>query len=164
MTANTRPPARRPYADVTAPAVAEAEPLAFLEATLPADLKPVGAESPAPAPAEQPAPAYPTRAVTLHLTYHGVPVDLYRADLAVETIEKLVDQITRREGWAAAGGEGSGWHTLPDGTPICPKHNTPMRQRNKQNDTWWSHRVYGPEGEELWCKGYHGKDSPGYEC
>ena len=35
--------------------------------------------------------------------------------------------------------------------------------RNKQGDEWYSHRVFSPEGEELWCKGYHGKDSPGYE-
>jgi hypothetical protein len=55
------------------------------------------------------------------------------------------------------------WQTLPDGTPLCPKHSTPMRKREKQGDEWWSHRVFGPDGQELFCKGYHGKDSPGYE-
>ena len=54
------------------------------------------------------------------------------------------------------------WQTLPDGTPICPKHHTPMRLREKQGDSWYSHRVT-VDGQELWCKGYHGKDSPGYD-
>jgi hypothetical protein len=54
------------------------------------------------------------------------------------------------------------WQRLPDGTPICPKHHAPMRQREKQGDLWWSHNV-GTKEQPVYCKGYHGKDSPGYE-
>lgn len=52
--------------------------------------------------------------------------------------------------------------TTPDGTPLCPKHGVPMRKREKQGDSWWSHNV-GTEEQPLWCKGYAGKDSPGWD-
>lgn len=51
---------------------------------------------------------------------------------------------------------------LPDGFKLCQKHRAPMRPRNKQNDTWHSHNV-GTAEAPLWCKGYRGSDSPGYE-
>ena len=54
------------------------------------------------------------------------------------------------------------WATTPEGLPICPKHRVPMRKRERQGDTWYSHNA-GAEGEELWCRGYAGKDSPGWE-
>jgi hypothetical protein len=108
------------------------------------------------------APAsYASRAVTIHLTYHGVPVDLHRADLGIETIEQLVDQITARDGWAAAGDKS--WPTLPDGTPICPRHGVPMRLRQRQGDEWWSHNVAGDGEEPCYCRGYPGKNSPGWD-
>ena len=50
----------------------------------------------------------------------------------------------------------------PDGDPICPKHRAPMRCRQKQGDTWHSHKILGPGGEELFCRGYAGAESPGY--
>lgn len=56
------------------------------------------------------------------------------------------------------------WSYTPDGLPICPKHGAPMRKRERQGDTWFSHVVTGAGGEDLYCRGYHGKDSPGYEC
>lgn len=51
---------------------------------------------------------------------------------------------------------------LPDGYKLCQKHRAPMRPRNKQNDNWHSHNV-GTAEKPLWCKGYRGSDSPGYE-
>jgi hypothetical protein len=54
------------------------------------------------------------------------------------------------------------WRTLPDGTPICPKHSVPMRKREKQGDEWYSHSVE-VNGKQCYCKGYAGKDSPGWE-
>jgi len=51
---------------------------------------------------------------------------------------------------------------LPDGYKLCLKHRAPMRPRNKQNDHWHSHNV-GTAENPLWCKGYRGSDSPGYE-
>jgi hypothetical protein len=52
-------------------------------------------------------------------------------------------------------GSGDQWPKTPSGLPICTKHNTEMRQRQKQNDSWYSHRVIHPEtGQELFCKGF----------
>jgi hypothetical protein len=109
----------------------------------------------------EPAKSYATRAVTIHLLYHGVPVDLWRADLGIETIEQLVDQITGRDGWAAAGDKS--FPTLPDGTPICPRHGVPMKLREKQGDQWWSHNVARDGEEPCYCRGYPGKNSPGWD-
>lgn len=52
----------------------------------------------------------------------------------------------------------------PDGDPICPKHRTPMRRREKQGDTWHSHQVVDGSGQEVYCKGRPGADSPGWDC
>lgn len=54
------------------------------------------------------------------------------------------------------------WDRTPEGLPICPKHGVPMRKRERQGDEWHSHNA-GSEREELWCRGYPGKDSPGWD-
>ena len=52
----------------------------------------------------------------------------------------------------------------PEGLPICTRHSTPMREREKQGDTWYSHSVTNPTpGEILYCKGRPGKDSPEWD-
>jgi hypothetical protein len=38
-----------------------------------------------------------------------------------------------------------------------------MSQREKQGDTWYSHKAIGEQGEVLYCRGYPGKSSPGYQ-
>ena len=51
-----------------------------------------------------------------------------------------------------------------EGLPICPRHGVPMQQRNRQNDIWYSHRMVHPEtGETVYCRGYAGASSPGYD-
>lgn len=55
-----------------------------------------------------------------------------------------------------------GFLETPDGLPICPKHGLPMRKREKQGDTWYSHNV-GTEEHPMWCRGYAGDNSPGWE-
>jgi hypothetical protein len=54
------------------------------------------------------------------------------------------------------------YQTTPDGLPVCPRHGVPMRRREKQGDEWHSHKVIDPHGQELYCRGYDGPDSPGY--
>jgi hypothetical protein len=50
---------------------------------------------------------------------------------------------------------GDGWARTPDGLPICPRHGVAMAKREKQSDTWFSHRVVHPEtAQELFCRGY----------
>lgn len=51
---------------------------------------------------------------------------------------------------------------LPDGNVLCPKHGCAMRKREKQGDEWFSHNM-GTEDRPLYCRGYPGKDSPGYD-
>lgn len=78
------------------------------------------------------------------------------------TLDQLCDMLDKR-GYAAQA-QTQEWQTLPDGTPICPKHHTPMRKRERQGDTWYSHSAgKSVDGRDIYCKGYHGKDSPGYE-
>lgn len=50
----------------------------------------------------------------------------------------------------------------PEGLPICPKHGEVMRKREKQGDTWHSHRVKDEQGNEHFCRGYASKNSPGW--
>ena len=54
------------------------------------------------------------------------------------------------------------WQRTPEGLPICRKHAVAMKAREKQGDMWHSHNV-GTEKDPLWCRGYAGKDSPGWE-
>lgn len=51
----------------------------------------------------------------------------------------------------------------PNGEPICPRHGDVMPLREKQGDTWYSHKVEGSNGEEFWCRGHAGKLSPGWD-
>lgn len=97
--------------------------------------------------------------ITLSTTvqHRGRVITISATDITVDRFCDLLD----RAGHAAPAP--AQWHTLPDGTPLCPKHQVPMRKREKQGDLWWSHRVFNADGEEVFCKGYHGKDSPGYE-
>ncbi len=51
-----------------------------------------------------------------------------------------------------------------EGLPICPRHGVPMQQRSKQGDLWFSHKLTHPEtGETMYCRGYAGASSPGYD-
>lgn len=77
------------------------------------------------------------------------------------TLDAFCDILDKRGYTPAA--QTQEWQTLPDGTPICPKHHAPMRKRERQGDTWYSHNVAAEGAAPVYCKGYHGKDSPGYE-
>jgi hypothetical protein len=55
------------------------------------------------------------------------------------------------------------WAYTPEGLPICPKHGVPMQKREKQGDTWYSHKVLGEDGRDYYCRGYPtGKNDDGY--
>jgi hypothetical protein len=69
------------------------------------------------------------------------------------TLDELCDKLDKR-GYAPPA-QTQEWQRLPDGTPICPKHHAPMRQREKQGDTWYSHSAGKDQnGKEVYCKGY----------
>lgn len=77
---------------------------------------------------------------------------LDRIATALETIAQAMQAQDAKE-----------YQWTPEGLPICPKHGEVMKKREKQGDSWYSHRVIDPAtGEELYCRGYAGKNSPGW--
>jgi hypothetical protein len=50
----------------------------------------------------------------------------------------------------------------PDGLPVCRRHRAVMHKREKQGDEWFSHKIV-VGGQELYCKGRPGPDSPGWD-
>lgn len=125
-------------------------------------------ETQRPAPPPQPARPAPsaapalTFAFTVRVQVGEVEGPLTITGNALSDVLTAVQLLPRTPGLRLIE-EAKGWVTLPDGTPLCPKHGVPMKLRSKQGDEWHSHSVTGPDGETLYCKGYHGKDSPGYE-
>jgi hypothetical protein len=119
---------------------------------------------------ELPEPPTPTavnhqlRTLTIQIAavYEG-----YTVTIAFEgTIQQLPGAIERLRalGVTPTAQPAQQWAYTPDGLPICPRHNAPMKKRERQGDTWFSHVVTGPDGEDCYCRGYKGKESPGYAC
>lgn len=108
---------------------------------------------------DEPEPELPTIEIRTTVEHRGRSFTVVSRGY---TLDQLCDMLDKR-GYAAPS-QTQEWQTLPDGTPICPKHHTPMRKRERQGDTWYSHSTgKGADGKDIYCKGYHGKDSPGYE-
>lgn len=109
-------------------------------------------------PADLGKPAAKKPLVTLSTTvqHRGRQITISATDI---TVDQFCDLLDRASYAAPAPAE---WQKLPDGTPLCPKHGTPMRLRQRQGDEWWSHNV-GTQDAPCWCKGYAGKDSPGFD-
>lgn len=118
-----------------------------------------------PAPAQQPRSF---KTFTVEARYRGfaitVEVDGNQRDLdrLIDGLEKIGAEPTPTTDAQPVGHAGFAY--TPDGKPICPKHGAPMKERNKQGDLWHSHAVAEDEkGNTIYCKGYAGKDSPGWE-
>ena len=142
------------------PAQAEAEPpearvFAMPEATIP-DMRP------------RPTPRqYAERVYTVHaISPTGFPVDLAFADVKLGDLEQHITRLSEMgytppsAGVVAAPAVDDS--DLPPGWKLCRKHGAPMRPRNKQGQDWHSHNV-GTRDAPVYCKGYRGTDSPGYE-
>ncbi len=81
-------------------------------------------------------------------------------------LEELIGQLPKLERILAGAGYLPNGEMMksPEGLPICPRHGEVMRQREKQGDAWYSHKVVNPTtGEISYCKGRPGKDSPGWD-
>jgi hypothetical protein len=81
-------------------------------------------------------------------------------------LEELIGQLPKLERILAGAGYLPNGEMMksPEGLPICPRHGEVMRQREKQGDAWYSHKVVDPAtGEVAYCKGRPGKDSPGWD-
>jgi hypothetical protein len=95
--------------------------------------------------------------IALHCT--GFEVHLQVPSL--EALDATIADLLQRGYRPARAGDG--WSRTPEGLPICPKHQVPMPTRNKQDDTWHSHRVIDSRtGEELYCRGYASPNGPGW--
>lgn len=97
------------------------------------------------------------RSAVIHAAYHGLPVDLTLEGAPLDQVERLIDGLLRRDGWAAPATNGSRQARKPsepplysdDGTPCCPWHRKPLREGR--------YGLYCPskaEGEQANGKGY----------
>jgi hypothetical protein len=132
-------------------ASAEAEPAADRVFTMP--------EAPVPEPPAAPAVEATPRKIVVQTTveHRGRQFTIIAEGY---TLDQFCDLLERRGYQAPA--QTKEWQTLPDGTPLCPKHHAPMKLRQRQGDEWYSHNV-GTKDKPIYCKGYHGSDSPGYD-
>ena len=97
----------------------------------------------------------PTHIYAVHPAGFLVEFALDEGEHLADVVERLVDREYRPS-------HGDAWPRTPEGIPICPKHGEVMTQREKQGDTWYSHKVTNEHGEVLYCRGYSGKTSPGF--
>jgi hypothetical protein len=112
--------------------------------------------------------------VTLHLMHpEGYPITVTLDPSEAATIVSQLEQLTPTMETLLRGLKSQGyrpptgaWPTGPDGAPLCLKHGgLPMVKREKQGDTWYSHRVVTAQGEERYCRGYAtAKPDDGYHC
>jgi hypothetical protein len=88
---------------------------------------------------------FPTkRAAVVHVAYRGVPVDVTIEDASAVSVEKLVDSLLSRDGWAAPAPTPAERGNTPaarprrpalpephyadDGSPCCPWHRKPLKE------------------------------------
>lgn len=107
--------------------------------------------------------AEPNKPITIRIdaTYEGYAIAV-SFEGALSQLPSAIERL-RAAGATPTAQPAQQWSYTPDGLPICPRHGAPMKKREKQGDTWYSHVVTGPNGDDLYCRGYHGKDSPGFE-
>lgn len=97
----------------------------------------------------------PISIYAVHPNGYLVQFELAEGEHLADAVELLVDREYRPS-------HGDAWPRTPEGVPICPKHGEVMAQREKQGDTWYSHKTTDENGEVLYCRGYAGKSSPGW--
>ena len=91
----------------------------------------------------------------------GFPIDIDLEPGEQEKVDTIVDRLLS-QGYRAPT---AAWPTGPDGKPLCPRHRVAMSAREKQGDTWYSHRLITASGEERYCRGYAtGRSDDGFAC
>ena len=90
-----------------------------------------------------------------HWTGFRIELDDVDRDKLNAAIDWLIEHDFRPDG------SGDEWPKTPGGLPLCTKHNVEMRQRQKQGDSWFSHKIIDPaSGEERFCKGFRNPSNP----
>ena len=88
---------------------------------------------------------------------------------AIEFDDVSRERLDEAVAWLAQHGyqpdlPGDGWRRTPDGEPLCPRHGVAMSKRERQGDTWHSHKVVDQHGQEKYCRGYRtSSESDGYD-
>jgi hypothetical protein len=79
-----------------------------------------------------------------------------RADSGAELLPKLeaaMDWLAKKGAAPTASANGNGRNSQAE-TKVCPVHHVKMRRREKNGQSWWSHKATDPDtGEEYWCRG-----------
>ena len=74
-----------------------------------------------------------------------------RADSGADLLPKLeaaMDWLAKKGATPTGNGNGQ-----PE-AKVCPVHHVKMRRREKNGQSWWSHRATDPDtSEEYWCRG-----------
>jgi hypothetical protein len=92
----------------------------------------------------------------------GFQVTLALEDLSLQDLDTALRDLVAL-GWRPATA-GDTWQRTPTGEPLCPRHRVVMHTREKQGDRWHSHQVVDPRtGELVYCRGYAGPSSPGWD-
>jgi hypothetical protein len=80
-----------------------------------------------------------------------------RADSGAELLPKLeaaMDWLAKKGAAPTASANGNGGGNGQAETKVCPIHHVKMRRREKNGQSWWSHKATDPDtGEEYWCRG-----------
>lgn len=100
--------------------------------------------------------------LTVQATIEGVTAPLAISAASINELRKAIRLLQANNLLASQPAGPIQWSYTPEGLPICPRHNAPMKKREKQGDCWHSHNL-GTEGQPLYCRGYPGKESPGYD-
>lgn len=116
----------------------------------------------APAPAPQGEPA--GEDIPLEVHAHGLLPTGLDVTLIYRGTAKQLGKVLRQIDRAGLVAPPRDFARTAEGLPICPRHDVAMRLREKQGDSWYSHIVKGPRGEELWCRGHAGPESPGFDA
>ena len=112
-------------------------------------------------PSAQPAPAPTPPTIRISAVLEGFTIELSFAG-KIDQLPGYIERL-RAAGATPTAQPAQQWSYTPEGLPICPKHGAPMKKREKQGDTWFSHVVTASNGDDCYCRGYRGKDSPGYD-
>lgn len=92
----------------------------------------------------------------------GWPID-FELDPQPGASAAAIDFLEKHGYKPAPSGEAPrAFQELPGGSILCPKHDVPMKKREKQGDVWYSHTITDTHGHELYCRGHAGKSSPGW--
>lgn len=109
-------------------------------------------------PAAEPTKAARRFSLQTPITYRGREITIVAEGMTLDQFCDLLDD----RGYAAPAPLPSAPSALPENYKYCSKHDAAMPPRERQGDSWNSHNV-GTKDKPVYCKGYRGSDSPGYE-